>query len=268
MDLEMENEKSKVRRGSIRRADLRVAIDFIAVAFLVVFAGVWAWNQFITSPPYIDPERFPVRGIDVSVHNGLIDYSKVAESGVEFVFIKASEGAEMKDRNYRINYDGARKAGLKVGAYHFFRFDKDGVTQAVNLLDALGSRVPELGIAVDVEEAGNAHNVPLSLIRERLRDMADFLNLKGHRVMFYSNKDGYYEFLIRDFPGYPLWICSFSSTPINTDWTFWQYNHHGNVNGIKGDVDCNVFNGSREDWKEFVESASTASWDSSSISEN
>ena len=183
------------------------AASFLGVSLLLVFAAVWAYHTFMTSPPYVDPEKYPVRGIDVSAHNGVIDMQKVADSGVEFVFIKATEGVDFKDRNFRTKFDNARRAGLITGLYHFFRFDRDGVEQAINLMRSVGSRRPELGLVIDVEKAGNPDSIPTETVKNRLLQMVDYLNLLGHRVMFYSNKVVYYEYLSETFPGAPLWIC-------------------------------------------------------------
>lgn len=232
--------------------DLAMGGLFLLVCALLVFAAFWAYRQFMSSPPYVDPDRFPVRGFDVSAHNGNIDFEKAADSGMKFVFIKATEGVDFKDRNFRSNYEKAKKAGLKTGVYHFFRFDRDGVEQAINLMKALGNRHPELGIVIDVEKAGNADSIPADLINRRLSQMVDYLNLLGHRIMFYSNRTGYYEYLAETFPGYPLWICAFSKTPINAEWTFWQFNHRGRIPGVKGDVDLNTFCGSLEEWEHFL----------------
>ncbi len=233
--------------------DLIAAAVFLFVCLFLVFAGIWAYKTFMSSPPYVDPERYPVRGIDISAHNGNVDMERVAAEGYEFVFIKATEGVDFKDRNFRVNYDKAEKAGLKTGIYHFFRFDRDGVEQALNLLKAVGKRRPDLGIVIDVEKAGNPDSIPKEKIQSRLTHMVEYLNLLGHRVMFYSNRDGYYEYLADAFPGAPLWICGFSENPIHAEWSFWQFNHRGEVDGIEGDVDLNAFCGSREEWQNFLE---------------
>lgn len=235
--------------------DIEVGLDFLIVVLLMIFSGYWAWKSFITSPPYIDEKKYPVKGIDISSHNGNVDFKSVKKSGIDFVFIKATEGADFKDKNFSQNYSNARVEGLKIGVYHFFKFDKDGVLQANNLLNTLAFRKPELGIVVDVEREGNDTSIPLDSINERLATMVDYLNLKGHRVMFYTNKDGYHDYLAETFPGYPLWICSFSNNPFYGEWTFWQHNHHGKVNGIKGDVDLNVFCGSKKEWHNFLKGA-------------
>lgn len=235
-----------------KRKDLWISLVFLGIAGLLMLSGWNNWVWFKTSPPYVDPDRYPVRGIDISSHNGMMNLEAAKADGIEFCYIKASEGADFRDANFRLNYGKARHAGLKVGAYHYFRFDKDGVEQALNLIGAVGYRRLDLGVAVDVEEAGNTRNVPQDSILDRLTRMAEYLHMRGYRVIFYSNKDGYYDYLQKAVPGSPLWICSFNRTPINADWTFWQYDHHGKVAGIKGDVDLNTFSGSRSEWEEFL----------------
>lgn len=242
----------KQSNQTMERMGALMVADFIFLALLLVFSGFWAWRQFMISPPYVSPERYPIRGIDVSAHNGMMNLDAAAHDGIEFVFIKASEGGDFKDENFRINYEKARQAGLKTGAYHFFRFDTDGISQALNLVEAIGNRDLDLGIAIDVESAGNPEGIPERLIQERLSSMVDYLILKGYRVMFYTNRQGYYDHVKNSFEGFPLWICSFSSTPISTEWTFWQYNHHGKVKGIKGEVDLNAYCGSRSEWLDFL----------------
>lgn len=233
--------------------DLLVAAGFLLVCSLLLFASFWAYNQFMTTPPYVDPDRYPIRGIDVSAHNGSINFEKVAKDGVDFIFIKATEGVDFKDRNFRTNYDNAKKVGLKTGVYHFFRFDRDGVEQAINLMKTVGKREPELGLVIDVEKSGNPDSIPIELVNKRLAEMVDYLNLLGHRVMFYTNREGYYDYIAETFPGYPLWICGFSESPINAEWSFWQFNHRGKVDGIHGDVDMNTFCGNREEWKRYLQ---------------
>ena len=240
----------KLRQRPLK--DIVVAIVFLGVIFLLVFSVVWAYREYISTPPYVDELKYPVRGIDISRHNGDIDFPAVADAGIEFVFIKASEGANHRDSLFRRNNREARLAGLKTGAYHFFRFDRDGVEQAVNLLEAVGDMPLDLGLVIDVEEAGNPKGVPPETINERLLAMVEYLNMVGKGVMIYTNVDGYYEYIADTLTGCPLWICGFRKNPINTEWVFWQYNHHGKVNGIKGDVDLNTFYGNRKEWENYL----------------
>ena len=232
--------------------DIAVAFVFLLVICLLVISAVLAYRAYISTPPYVDEEKYPVRGIDISRHNGDIDFNKVANSGIDFVFIKASEGVTHRDPLFIKNLEGAKGAGLKTGAYHFFRFDGEGVEQALNFLGALGNNTLDMPLVIDVEDAGNPKGISHDLVRERLSAMVEYLNLSGLRVMIYTNIDGYYEYIAETLPGFPLWICRFKENPINAEWTFWQYDHHGRIDGIKSDVDLNAFCGSRDDWERFL----------------
>ena len=235
-----------------RRTDILVFLCFLLAGALLTWAAYAAWVSFRTSPPYVDRDRYPVAGIDISAHNGDIDFKAAASDGVEFAWIKATEGVSFRDRKFSANHRKAGEAGLKRGAYHFFRFDKDGVEQAINLLDAVGERHLELGVAIDVETSGNPQGIDDETIKERIMTMVDYLNLRGLAPTLYCNKRDYYRYLDDSFPGNSLWICSFSSDPIAAPWTFWQHNHRGAVRGLNGKVDLNVFGGDRDEWKDFI----------------
>lgn len=232
------------------RKDIVMAGWFLLVSLTLTGAIFWAWRQYIDTPPYVDPDLFPVRGIDMSRHNGYANFRAVQNAGYSFVFLKASEGGDLKDENFAINHSQAREAGLKTGAYHFFRFDRDGVEQALNLLGAVKDHPLELGLVIDVEEHGNAKGVPEDSVKFRLSQMTEYLNLRGYRVAFYTNREGLEKYLGDDFRGFPLWICSFSAdNAAADDWTFWQFDHHGKVPGVHGEVDINTFRGNYEDFE-------------------
>lgn len=248
-----------------KKKDIPMVLLFMVVSAMLVGASFLAYHQFVSTPPYVSEERYPIRGIDVSHHNGMMNLDAAAADGIDFIFIKASEGATMRDENFQINYEKAGHAGLKRGAYHFFRFDRDGIVQGRNLIGAIGDRHLELGVAIDVEKSGNPHDIPIDSIKMHLTDMVDYLILKGYRVLFYTNRQGYEDYILENYPGFPLWICHFSSTPFDADWQFWQYSHHGKVKGISTEVDMNVFVGSRKDWEEYLTQFSEETDDSETL---
>lgn len=168
--------------------------------------------------PQPSPETYPVRGIDISAHNGEVDFGRVADSGMEFVIMKATEGATFKDSRFGANYRAAREAGLKVGAYHFFRFDVDGSLQAMNLINSLNGRPLDLPVMIDIEEWTNPDDVSTPDILRRISGMVDHLQRSGYDVALYTNKDGHRRFIDNCFSDLPLWICSFTDPPSKRQW--------------------------------------------------
>lgn len=206
---------------------------------------------------HVDVDRcaFPVKGIDVSAHNGNVDFAKVAADSVAFVMLKATEGTEFCDARFSSNRKMAKASGLKVGAYHFFRFDSPGHLQAYHFMRTVGSDSIDLPLAIDVEDWQNASGVPTAEVVEQLLVMADVLQSAGHRVMIYTNRNGYASYaqpLLEQMPGIDVWISSPSSRPSSEDWVMWQHSHEGAVSGINGPVDLNTFNGSAADFERWL----------------
>lgn len=223
----------------------------VAVTGVLVFS-VGMGRILRPSVPHVDVDRelFPVVGLDLSAHNGAVDFDSVAAAGVDFVYLKATEGVAFSDAAFIRNYSAARRAGLKVGAYHFFRFDADGISQGRHFLDALHGLRTDLPLAIDVEEWGNPAEVPTPQVVERLEAMVSELEHEGYRVIVYTNKNGHTRFL-RGLD-VDLWICSFTSPPLAHPWRLWQHSHMARVPGVEGRVDMDTFNGSRSEWEEWL----------------
>lgn len=192
----------------------------------------------------VDRRAYPSRGIDISAHNGEVDFDKVSAAGIDFVYIKASEGGTWRDAMFERNYSLAREAGLHVGVYHFFRFDVPGWKQSVNLLNALASKPLDLPVAIDVEEWGNPAEYTTEDIVANLRSLVELLRQNGREPIIYTNKNGYYRFVRGRFDDVGLWICSFTTPPLadHDRWHLWQHSHIGRVAGVAGDVDLCTFN--------------------------
>ncbi|MDD2960502.1 MAG: GH25 family lysozyme [Muribaculaceae bacterium] len=200
----------------------------------------------------IDREEYPVLGIDISAHNGSIDFTKAKSDGVSFVYIKASEGASFKDQAFDENYNKAYEAGLAIGAYHFFRFDINGTLQAMNIIKCIHGKEFQLPIAIDLEEHGNPATITPSVVK-RLQDMLDYLESHNYPVIIYTNIDGYRRFVEQYFADYSLWICRFTTPTDDINWEIWQYSHNGDIKGINGDVDLDVFCGSKEEFQKWID---------------
>ena len=239
----------KSSRGGKHRALWALGVLLI-LALLAASLYVLRIRLHHNSSEIVDND-YELVGIDVSSHNGKINFECVSGAGIDFVIIKASEGAAFRDSRFASNYDSAKDNGLAVGAYHFFRFDVDGTLQARNFVETIGDRDFDLPLVIDVEEHGNPYVFLRSKVVRQLRDMVDELTALEYRVMIYTNKDGYYKFIKDNFDDYPLWLCSLNRRP-DLDWTIWQYSHWGVVDGIQGDVDLNRFYGNLEQWKNWL----------------
>lgn len=240
----------RLRTMRLRMIILLLALMLTAMAGVVCAYYLWWREAVIVSP---DPAAYPVRGIDISAHNGVVDFDKVASVGMDFVILKATEGATFKDKNFATNYRKARKAGLKVGAYHFFRFDVGGYMQALNLMHSIKGRRLELPVVIDVEEWSNPRDHTTHDILTRLQTMINTLEAHGYHVMLYSNKDGFEKFFSQQFAHYPLWLCSFTGAPEAGNMRLWQFSHIGRVSGVDGKVDINTFNGSAAAWQQWLD---------------
>lgn len=230
------------------------AYMIVAVAGTAIFATALS-RITAARDPYVEVprERYPIVGVDLSAHNGKVDFGRVAAGGVDFVMLKASEGVSFRDPQFEDNYIAACSAGMKVGAYHFFRFDCDGKLQARHFLATVGDRRLDLPLAIDVEDNGNPGGFTPDEIALRLGNMIDCLDSAGRRVIIYSNKRGLSRYVRGRFDKHQMWVCSFTNPPLaNDNWTLWQHSHRSRVDGIDGDVDLNTFNGDSTDWKHWL----------------
>lgn len=239
------------------RKGIKIAIATIS-ALLLAELGSLAYDRWFAEGAVPDREKYPVRGIDISHHNGDVDFSRLAEddADVGFVYLKATEGTDFSDPAFVRNSRLAAASGIPAGAYHFFRYDTDGELQALNFLHALRGRDLSLPPAIDVEDWGNPDGHTAALIVERLRAMTGCLAKEGYQPVIYTNLDGYHRLIKGNFDDLPLWISSFSDPPLDTDpgnlrWSVWQYSHRGDVPGVPSATDLNVLNPASRLWDGF-----------------
>ena len=245
------------KRKAPTRPDYIKWLLLLGGAALVVLLGAHLmWRYILPHSVTVDRYRYPIAGIDVSNHNGDIDFDKVRDDNYQFVFIKATEGKTYRDPAFVTNHRLARDAGLKVGAYHFFRKNRTGQEQADNLLGAIQGKELDLPLVIDLEDDwGNGATVSRETTVKRVMDMINILRDKGYSVMIYSNLDGYekyYKDLLMDCD---LWLCSFTSPDLlpQLPHVIQQYSHEGRIEGVNGKVDLNVYRGSKRDWNHFLD---------------
>lgn len=194
--------------------------------------------------------RYSVHGIDVSHYQGEIDWKQVRGDGIAFAYIKATEGRGIVDAEYLENIDAARKTGIATGAYHFFRADVSGKSQAEHFLKYYQAKKGDLPPMLDMEtiDAQSAAN-----IRKEAIIWLEIVKAKtGMKPFIYTLPHYANSYLQGKLSDYPLWVCDLDWFAPEActgwkAWTFWQYKHTGSVAGINGDVDLNYFFGSAAD---------------------
>jgi lysozyme len=190
-----------------------------------------------------------LRGIDVSIYQGVIDWPKVKTSGVTFAFIRVSDGVGGPDRNFATNWANARAAGVIRGVYQFFREDEDPVAEADLLLDMMGTLEPDdLPPVIDVETADGQSQ---ATVVDHIGKWLDRIETAtGRKAIIYAGlyswpslaggSDAYVD--------HALWIPQYGPTCPSlpapwTNWAFFQYSDTMSIDGIDGNVDGDYFNG-------------------------
>lgn len=181
--------------------------------------------------------------IDVSHHNGVIDFGRVAAAGVWGVILKAggSDAGTYKDSTFERNYNAAKKAGLHVGAYYYvgprFLTKTDGRADANRFKKILAGKQFDLPVYLDLEEPpkGKKPGVTRAAISfcETMEEAGYFVGIYGSDLSTFS------DLVYRDqLEGvYTLWVARYGSAPKETRYDVWQYSSKGNIPGIKGYVD-------------------------------
>ncbi len=211
-----------------------------AALAVVVAAGLWVWLSWVPGyRPLRDGERF---GIDVSHHQGAIDWSRVAADGVGFAYVKATEGGDWVDPRFARNWAEAGEAGIDRGAYHFFTLCRPGAEQAENLLRTVPIEEAALPAAIDLELAGNCADRPdVATVDREVRAFLERVeDATGEPVVLYVGDDFEARYGLRDSLDRPVWHRRILLRPDVDGWWIWQIHGYGRIDGIEGAVDVNV----------------------------
>ena len=206
---------------------------------------------FFTNVAYaITPASEPqYQGIDVSDWQGYIDYSQVRSEGIEIVYIKSSQGSNIKDPYFDINYENAKANGLKVGFYHFLTATttEEAEQEAQFFASVISGKSPDCKLVLDYESFGGVG-------REQINEIAEvFLEttrrLTNKEVIIYSDlsnaKNTFNSSLAEN---YSLWLAYYEDynrlDNVSTSWENWigvQYTDRGSVLGVNGYVDRDIY---------------------------
>ena len=199
-----------------------------------------------------------LKGIDISKWQSTIDWDSVVRDGVEFAFIRVSDGVYVEDDRFDYNWSEARDVGIIRGAYQFFRPTQSATEQANLLLDMMGALQPnDLPPVLDVEVADGASSAE---IVASIREWLDVVEAEiGRQPIIYTSV-GFWDGTVGAsdaFSSYPLWVAHWGvdcpTLPVAWDgWLFWQSSETGAVDGIYSNVDTDLFNGTWDDLIAFA----------------
>ena len=240
-----------------RKSNLSRPVIITLVILIALAMGSYYISDYFYKPSFIHykefgvdlPAKYNMHGIDVSKYQQSISWEDVKAMNVKgvkinFAFIKATEGTERIDENFRRNWFNTQKSGIARGAYHFFISSKSGKAQAENFLETVRLQKGDLPPVLDIEQANGAS---LTDLQQRVSDWLLMVEKKCRvKPIIYTNADFYKTFLAGRFDEYPLWVAHYfvkDKPRIGRSWSFWQHNESGHVNGINAYVDFNVFNG-------------------------
>ncbi len=196
------------------------------------------------------PGGYDTHGIDVSRYQHKINWKAVSEmrdkgQRISFAITKCTEGTSILDPYFKHNWKQMAENHLLRGAYLYFHPNAKAKEQARLFIQHCKLSEGDLPPVIDIEEA---HGMSAARVQESLQICLDALENEYHcKPIIYTGADFYTKMLGPAFDAYPLWVAHYNqplSPRINRPWTIWQHNCKGRVNGIRGEVDFNVVNGS------------------------
>lgn len=219
----------------------------VSIVALLYLQGWWI-------PGEPDAKRYPVRGIDVSHHQGVLDWGKLSRARVRFVYLKASEGADWIDPLFARNLAAAPKLGMALGAYHYFTLCAKGDAQAGNFLKSIASARLTMPPAVDVEYVGNCAARPsrAAFARELGAFTTAVKRGTGLTPVLYTTQSFFEDYLSGvEFSGATFWVRNLIG---EAAWSkgrkvlLRQFADHARIAGIAGPVDVDVFMGTEAEF--------------------
>lgn len=192
-------------------------------------------------------------GVDVSSHQGAIDWQAVASDGIDFAIIRLgnrgyTEGSLYVDERFAQNIDGAAAAGLKTGVYFFSQAvsEDEAREEAALVLEQLAGRALDLPIAYDHEPvsdpAGRANHMTGAELAACARAFCERIEAAGYDTVVYGNKQDVARFGGDSLGDRPVWLAEYDAPQPTAqfDFVMWQYTNGGVVAGISTSVDLNI----------------------------
>ncbi|EJO5349396.1 peptidoglycan-binding protein [Clostridium botulinum] len=184
-----------------------------------------------------------MKGIDISMHNGSINFGAVKSNGIEVVIIKATEGVDYVDPYLNQHYNGAKSQNINIGFYHFMSEKTDPSQQAIDFWNSIKDKKFNVIPTLDIE-TNNMGRSQKQISDRCIQFLTKFKALSGYNCLIYTG--GYFgrDNLDSRVKKYPGWIAHYGvNTPMATGFSVvgHQYTEDGRINGVSTRVDMNNF---------------------------
>ncbi len=237
----------------------------VVVVYLLIERKSILPGKATPAPTAVAPEPLPdattterLKGCDISHWDGEIDWTSLKKSGIDFLFIKATQGTTYIDPDFEYNWQTAANYGFFRGAYHFYQPSEDPKAQAEHFLSVIkpqkGDLLPVLDIEIShgktVSELTDDIQIWINTVKEAI----------GRYPIIYTDYPFWNRATSGDFSASPLWIAEWEkgSPPLLPrgwqQWAFWQYADNGTLPGIPeadGKVDLDYFHGGKQSIKNY-----------------
>ncbi len=211
------------------------------------------------------PLKYKTHGIDLSHHNGDIDWEKVVEyaensTAVKFCFLKATEGTDLVDKKFATHWQKLDETEIIRGAYHYFNPYSDPRLQALNYILNVKLQEGDFVPVLDFEDNVNGSAAKAKL-KENVKIWLEIIE-KHYKVkpIIYTNKFIYNQYIKGNFSQYPLWISQYGGDELEGfdegKVYFWQHSMQGRIEGIPSNVDINAYLGAETDLNQLLVSTS------------
>ena len=221
--------------------------------FAVSPLGRWQFVTLKEQPWYVGSEFTVRRGVDLSVFQKNVDWTKAAESGVEFAVIRLGfrgygKGVLQPDDLFDSHLDGAHAAGIDAGVYFFSQAltAEEGREEAQYVLERLNGRKLELPVYFDWEpvsaEDSRTNGYDYANLTDSAVAFCQTIQAAGYQAGVYINRQqGYYHYDLSRLADYSLWVADYNSYPdFYYRFDMWQYSAGGQVEGFDIQVDENL----------------------------
>lgn len=227
--------------------------------FYYLFVGSFnfRWKGIYGSKDY--PDVSEIHGIDISHHQGDINWKKLAgarinNNPISFIIIKATQGVGFVDKNFKENFHNAREYGFIRGAYHYWSNRTSPEDQARFFIKKANLEDGDLAPVLDVEEFPKSAD--LVTFQENVLKWLKIVEKEyGVTPIIYTGfkfKTSYLNSPV--FDRFPFWMAHYyvKEVKYKGDWKFWQHTDAGRLPGIKGYVDFDIYNGSFYDLRRLT----------------